>query len=147
MLGFLAQATGDVTGAKKAYEAAVKANPRAGAASNNLAWLYATTGGNLDTGLMLAQAARSQLPDVADVADTLAYVYYKKEMPGFALPLMLDIVEKHANNAIYQFHLGLIYAQAGEDGKARVALTKALKLNPSFEGSEHAKSTLARLVY
>jgi tetratricopeptide (TPR) repeat protein len=147
MLGFLAQATGDVEGAKKAYEAAIKANPRAGAASNNLAWLYATTGGNLDTALLLAQSARSQLPDVPDVADTLAYVYYKKEMPGFALPLMLDIVQKNANNAIYQFHLGLIYAQAGEDGKARVALKKALKLNPSFEGSEQARSTLAQLVY
>jgi len=84
---------------------------------------------------------------VPDVADTLAYVYYKKEMPGFALPLMLDIVERNANNAIYQFHLGLIYAQAGEDGKARIALAKALKLNPSFEGSDQARRALEKLVY
>jgi putative PEP-CTERM system TPR-repeat lipoprotein len=147
MLGLLAQAGGDLDGAKKAYEAAVQANPRAAAASNNLAWLYATSGGNLDTALQLAQSARAQMPDSAEVADTLGYVYYKKEMPGFAVPVLMQCVEKDANNPTYAFHLGLVYAQSGEDAKARQFLTKALKLNPKFEGADEAKRALTKLVY
>jgi len=77
----------------------------------------------------------------------LAYVYYKKELPGFALPLILQVVSRDATNAVYQFHLGLIYAQAGEDAKARTALTNALNLNPKFEGADEARRILAKLVY
>jgi hypothetical protein len=41
----------------------------------------------------------------------------------------------------------MAYAQAGEDAKARTALTKALDLNPKFSGADEAKRTIATLVY
>lgn len=147
MLGLLAHAEGDVTQAQKAYEAAVQADPRAGAAANNLAWIYANGGGNLDSALQLAQSARNQLPDSLEVADTLGFVYYKKEMGGFAIPLLLQCVEKEPRNPLYQYHLGLVYAQNGEDRKARTHLERALDLKIPFEGSADARRVLSRLVY
>jgi Flp pilus assembly protein TadD len=50
-------------------------------------------------------------------------------------------------NPIYQFHIGLAYAQLGEDAKARRALEYALKVAPGFDGAPEAKKTLASLVY
>jgi Flp pilus assembly protein TadD len=41
----------------------------------------------------------------------------------------------------------LVYAQAGEDAKARKAFQTALKLNPRFAGAEHARRVMATLIY
>jgi Flp pilus assembly protein TadD len=68
-------------------------------------------------------------------------------MPGFAIPLLTQIVDKDARNPLYQFHLGLVYARSGEDAKARAALNAALKLNPRFEGAEEARRVLTKLIY
>jgi putative PEP-CTERM system TPR-repeat lipoprotein len=148
MVGLLASADGDLQTARKAYEAAVHADPKALAASNNLAWLYANTeGGNLDTALQLAQTARSFLPDNAEVNDTLGFVYYKKQMGSFAIPLFEAAILKDGDNPNFHYHLGLVYAQMGEDAKSRKELETALKLNPRFEGAEYARRVIATLIY
>ena len=59
----------------------MEADPRAAVAANNLAWMYASRGEQLDRALQLAQAAKAELPDDAAVSDTLAYVYIKKQLP------------------------------------------------------------------
>jgi len=81
------------------------------------------------------------------VNDTLGYVYYRKEMGSFAVPLFEDAILRNGNNPNFHYHLGLVYAQMGEDAKARKALQTALKLNPRFEGAEHARRVIASLVY
>jgi Tfp pilus assembly protein PilF len=48
---------------------------------------------------------------------------------------------------MYQFHLGMTYAQAGDDAKARRALERALALQKDFDGATLARQTLASLVY
>jgi tetratricopeptide (TPR) repeat protein len=147
VLGLLHQASGDTAAAKKAYEAAVTANPRAAAAANNLAWLYATTGGSLDVALQLALSARAEMPDSADIADTVGYIYYKKDMPGFAIPALTQSLTKDPKNPTYLLHMGLVYAAAGEDAKARDVLTRALKISGTFDGADEARRTLTKLVY
>lgn len=42
--------------------------------------MYAEKGQNLDQALNYAQAAKEQLPTVAEVDDTLGFVYFKKEL-------------------------------------------------------------------
>jgi len=44
--------------ARKRYEAALSLDPTAAIAANNLAWMTAETGGNLDVALQLAQTAK-----------------------------------------------------------------------------------------
>ena len=45
---------------------------------------------NLDVALGLAQTAKSQLANDPQVANTLGWVYYKKGLPGLAVPILRD---------------------------------------------------------
>jgi len=72
-------------------------------------------------------------------------VYYKKQEPASAVPQLEKSVAKAPGNPIFQYHLGLAYAGAGQPDKARRALQEALRLNPSFEGAAEARQTLASL--
>ena len=54
-------------------------------AANNLAWIDATSNGNLDVALQLAQTAKAQLPNRHEVDDTLGWIYYKKGLSSMAI--------------------------------------------------------------
>ncbi len=145
MLGTLEQMQGNGTAAKAHYERALEADPEAAVAANNLAWMYATQGGNLDVALQLAQTAKRRLPDHADVNDTLGYVYYKKDLSSQAIAAFKASLTKEPNSAVYHSHIGLAYAKAGDVANARQHLSTAFKLQPTFEGAAEAKKVLDSL--
>jgi tetratricopeptide (TPR) repeat protein len=147
MLGVLCYVTRDVPGARSWWQQALRVDPRAAAAANNLAWLYAENNGDLDAALELAQSARTQWPNEPEVNDTLGWIYYKKKMTGMAVQYLSESAEVDQKNPMFQFHLGMAYAQAGDDAKARRTLQKALSLDPALDGAAEARRTLARLVY
>ena len=78
MAALILQAQGKDEEARRRYERLVEANPRAAVASNNLAWMYASRGEQLDRALQLAQAAKAELPDHPEVNDTLGFVYLEE---------------------------------------------------------------------
>jgi putative PEP-CTERM system TPR-repeat lipoprotein len=148
LLGQIYQSEGDIDTARAEYEAAIRVNPQAPIAANNLAWLYANGhGGTLDEALQLAQVARSKMPASAVTADTLGFVYYKKGMNSFSLTLFQQALDGEPRNPVYHYHLGLLYAQLGEDAKARKALHAALSLDPKFTNAAEARRVIAGLVY
>lgn len=65
MAGLILQAQGKDEEARKRYERIVEKDPHAAVASNNLAWMYASRGEQLDRALQLAQAAVAQVPEGA----------------------------------------------------------------------------------
>ena len=129
--------------AQKQYERVMAIEPRAAVAANNLAWIYAESGGNLDVALQLAQAAKAQLPSQPEINDTLGWIYYKKGLTTLALGPLSQAVDKGPKVAAYQFHLGMALAKNGETDKARTALQAALAIDPSFAGAADARKTLA----
>ena len=131
--------------ARKRYEQALAIDPEMPVAANNLAWMYAETGENLDVALQLAQSATRRLPDNPAIQDTLGWIYYKKGLATLAVPLLQKSVELDPQNPILHFHLGLAYLKAGDSPKARVALQRALALAPDFAGAAEAKQVLASL--
>jgi Flp pilus assembly protein TadD len=145
MLAILDEMTGRSAEAEKAYEKALDVDPQAAVASNNLAWLYATTGRNLDVALQLAQTAKSRLPDEPNVSDTLGWIYLKKNLLTQALPALQESVRHVPTNPEFQFHLGIAHARAGHVEAAREALRQALKLNSTFNGADEARRTLSAL--
>ncbi len=145
MIGMLLQASGDSKGAAARFEQALRVDPDAAVAANNLAWIYAETDGNLDVALQLAKTAQRRLPDSAEVNDTLGYIYYKKDIPSLAISTLKAGVEKDPRNAIYQYHLGLAYSKAGDAVHAKDHLTKALSLKPDFDGAAEARAILQTL--
>jgi tetratricopeptide (TPR) repeat protein len=128
--------------AQKRYEAIVAASLQAPVAANNLAWIYSEHGGNLDVALQLAQSAKTQMPENAEVNDTLGWIYYKKDLPKLAIPLLEDAVGKIPARTLFQYHLGLAYAKAGEAAKAKTVLAQALKLEPNLPEAAEARKVL-----
>lgn len=131
--------------ARRRYEEIMTIDPRAAVAANNLAYLYAEEGGNLDTALQLAQTAKQVLPEAPEVSDTLGFVYLKKNLASLAIQPLLDSTTRDANNPIYHFHLGLAYAQSGAKTKARESLNRALALSQTFPGADQARQALRDL--
>ncbi len=85
------------------------------------------------------------MPDVPAVTDTLAWVQYKKGNYSIAVGLLDDAVKKYPQNAQYRYHLGMALSGAGDNGRAKAELQKALELNLHGDDAKQAQSTLAKL--
>lgn len=145
MVAMILQSQGKNPEAQKRYEQIMQIDGHAAVAANNLAWMYAEKGLNLDQALQLAQTAKASLPEQPEVNDTLGYVYLKKDLATLAVaPLRLS-VEKDPRNPLYHYRLGVAYSKTGDKDGARKELQEALKLNQSFEGADDAKQILASL--
>jgi tetratricopeptide (TPR) repeat protein len=136
MSGMILEQQGKRDLARKRYEDALAIDGRAATAANNLAWILAELGEDLDRALQLAQTATAASPDVPQIMDTLGWVYYKKKQPQLAIPPFARAVEREPSNGWYQYHLGLAYIQAGDNARGRGALEKALRAgtNPTTDG-------------
>ncbi|HSL21168.1 MAG TPA: tetratricopeptide repeat protein [Vicinamibacterales bacterium] len=142
MSGSILLAQNRVAEARERFERALQADARAAVAANNLAWIYAESGEQLDTALHLAQVAKRELGEVPEVLDTLGWVYLKKNLPTIAIPLFEQNVRRDPGNAGYQHHLGLAYASAGDVARARGALQRAVDLAPGLTGAREALAAL-----
>jgi tetratricopeptide (TPR) repeat protein len=140
----LMEERGNWQGAQKQYETAL-ANSQDPIAANNLAYLMASHGGNLDVALSWAQKARQWMPENATAADTLGWIYYQKGLYSMAVQLLQEAADKDANRPAYLYHLGLAQRKAGENTKAKASLTKALKLDPKYGLADEAHKALNEL--
>jgi tetratricopeptide (TPR) repeat protein len=127
MSGMILMTQGQTEQARKRFEAVLAIDPRAAIAANNVAWIRAEAGDDLDLALTLAQTATTQAPDQPDLMDTLGWIYYKKNLPELAIPLFARCVEKEPSRGLFQYHLGLAYLKAGRVDQGRAALERALK--------------------
>lgn len=142
MVGVLLEAEGRKADARKWYEDTVKAVDNAPVVSNNLAFMYAEEGVNLDQALALAQAAKQRMPDDPDVNDTLGWVYYKKDMASLAIGPLLESIKARPNVAEVHLHLGLAYAKTGDKVRAKESLERAMALNPALRNDAATRTTL-----
>ena len=93
LLGILEDARSNSAEAEKNYRKALEISPDSPIAANNLAWLLAETGGNLDEALALAQTAVKTNPNNAGFYDTLGWVYYKKGLKSQAVEQLKKAVQ------------------------------------------------------
>jgi tetratricopeptide (TPR) repeat protein len=127
------------------YENTLKAGGDNPVALNNVAFMYAEEGRELDLALTYAQKARQRLPDNADVADTLGWVYLKKNLTDNALVIFRELVQKQPANATYQYHLGAALLQKGDRAGAKQRLQAALGLKPNKDDEARIRELLAKL--
>ncbi len=144
-LGQLAEFRKDWGSAVAHYQKALGIDPRDAVAKNNLAWVYAEQGGNIDVALRLAQEAKEARPDDPMISDTLGWIYVKKQSFGNAIQLFRQSVEKNPQKALYHYHLGVAYYRAGKKVEAKQSLQMALKLQRDIAGSQEAKEILGAL--
>ena len=144
-LGMIYESEKDFTKAQASYEKALQINPNFAPAANNLAYLYAERGGNIDMALNLAQKAKEQVPDDPHISDTLGWIYYKKNIPSRAIVYLKEAAEKVPNEPMIRYHLGMAYYKNGNRDLAKKELNEALKIDPKFQGADEARATLNAL--
>ncbi|MFO0699147.1 MAG: tetratricopeptide repeat protein [Nitrospira sp.] len=145
MLGLIHENRNELGKAQTQYETILKLNPKFVPAANNLAWVIVQQGGNLDVALSYAQTAREGSPDDPHIADTLGWVYYKKNTNLLAISLLKEAVEKLPNEPEVHFHYGMALAKNNQVADAKKSLQTALQLRPNFPGADEARKTLKSL--
>lgn len=130
IVGTLHELRGEPEKARQAYERAIELDPELAPAKNNLAYLLAERGENLDRALDLAQEAKAMLPDNPNTADTLGWVLYKKGIPSAAIGYLQEADEgfdtRDPSFGIVRHHLALAYRANDEPEKARAVLEQTL---------------------
>jgi tetratricopeptide (TPR) repeat protein len=144
-LGTLYQHTGDIKEAESSYRKALEIREDFAPAANNLAWVLAEHGGNIDEALKWAQVAKEKMPQDPSIMDTLGWIYYKKDLYRSAIVELEQSHGKMPTNPAVAFHLGMAYLQNGQKEEAKEALDKALQISERFPGSEEAKKALRQL--
>jgi len=131
--------------ARLAYEQTLKLDPANAVALNNLAFIIAENGGDLDQALTFAQRAKQLLPGLNEVSDTLGLIYLRKNLNDEALRIFADLVAKEPNHSTYRYHLGMALSRKGDKGRARRELEEALKANPSSDEAGKIRDLMSRL--
>lgn len=144
-LGVQLDLAGDKKSARELYETVLKTQPEQPVALNNLAFLLAEGGGDLDRALSLAERARQQLPEETDVADTLGWIYLKKNLSESALNLFAEIAKKKPENATYRYHLALALYQKGDKIQAKKEASAALSQKPNKDDEQKIRELISKL--
>jgi tetratricopeptide (TPR) repeat protein len=123
----LLEAMGRQAQARDAYNQVLGINPDNGVALNNLAFLNAKTGQNLDVAMTLAERAKKRMPDSPNVSDTLGYVYYEKNLTGDAIRELQQAVEAAPLNSMFRLHLAMALLKNGDKPGAKREAESALR--------------------
>ncbi len=125
---FEAEERNDIANAIRSYEAALRRGENTGTAANNLAWILAQRGTDLERALSLAEKARSLNPANPAVLDTLGVVRLRRREYSMAVDLLESArrlataqPEAGAREHLLQeinHHLAEAYVRAGQPRQA-----------------------------
>ena len=144
-LALILEGTGRADQAGPIYEQILKIQPDHPTALNNLAYIKAEKGVDLEEALTMAQRARQKAPNSNEIADTLGWIYIKKNLSEEAVRMFQDLVTKDPGNATFHYHYGLALLQKGDKPATRRELEQALRDNPSKQQETEIRDVLAKL--
>jgi len=133
------------TEARPLYDQVLRIQPDNPLALNNLAYLLAEEGNELDAALTLAQRARQKQPNDPMIADTLGWIYIKKGLANNALAIFSDLTVKHPTVPVFHYHHAMALSQRGDKAQAKRSLDLALKNNPQKQELEDIKKLQQKL--
>jgi Flp pilus assembly protein TadD len=113
------------------------------ASRNDLAWILAEDGRELDLALSLASEA-SRLSPEPEIFDTLGFVYLKRGEAALAVEALEKAVAGRPGSPSIRYRLGTALRQTGDSERARAMLTDALEAG-AFPEAEAARRELALL--
>jgi tetratricopeptide (TPR) repeat protein len=144
-LGLLLDGTGRREQAKPIWEQILRIDPGHPVALNNLAFIKAEEGADLDQALTMAQRARQKLPNSTDVADTLGWIYIKKNLSEDAIRVFSEITQKEPKNPTFRYHYGMALMQKGDRAGARREFETAMRNSPSKDEASRMQELLRRI--
>lgn len=117
-----------------AYNKVLNLEPDNALALNNLAYLSAESGTNLDQAQTYAERAKKKAPNSPEVSDTLGYVYLQKNLNTQAAEIFRQNVAEHPDNASFRFHLAMALLKEGDKQGAKDQASRALQgANPDLQ--------------
>ncbi|MBI4861115.1 MAG: tetratricopeptide repeat protein, partial [Candidatus Riflebacteria bacterium] len=108
----------DFPNASKEFKETIRLQPDNALAKNNLAYLYAEKGVNLDEAMRLVDDALVKLPDNAAFIDTKGWIYYKQKKYDQAVEALKKAIEQMPETSDLHLHLGTVYLTLGKTGDA-----------------------------
>jgi tetratricopeptide (TPR) repeat protein len=144
-LALLYDRTGRSAEARKEYELVIQIQPENATALNNLAYLEAEDGVDLDQALAYAQRAQQKLPGDLDIQDTLALVYIRKNLTSDGIRMLRSLVSQKPESAPFHLHLALALYQNGDRPWAKRELEIALRHQPTAKEQNKIRELLAKV--
>jgi tetratricopeptide (TPR) repeat protein len=123
----ICEALGKKKEATDSYNKVLAIDPDNALVLNNLAYMTADSGANLDQAMTYAERAKKRAPDSPDVSDTLGYVYYQKNLNSEALRIFKQLSVDHPQNSTFHLHLAMALLKQGDKRAARDEANKALQ--------------------
>lgn len=142
-LGNLNLLKGENQTAIENYRKVLELDPNQVTAMNNLAWLLAEEGKEVDQALGLAQKAAELSPDNPAVQNTLGRIFYQKGLYTMAVR-HLERAVAGGSNAKRDFYLGAAYLKSGNQAKGQSRLQAVLKQYPDTWEAKQASQLIAR---
>jgi len=144
-LALLFDRTGHSEEARGEYQIVILLQPDNTAALNNLAYLDAEEGVDLDQALEHAQRAQQRMPNDPNVQDTLALVYIRKNLTNDGVRMLRDLVSRNPDNAAFHLHLAFALYQKGDRPWAKRELQAAARNNPDPKQQVKIRELLAKI--
>jgi Tfp pilus assembly protein PilF len=132
---------GDPRIALDEYRRVLDKQPVHAEALNNTAYLLVEINKQPDDALRYAEQAHELQPENPSFSDTLGWILYSKGLYSGAVK-HLELAASHKENVIWQYHLAMAYAKAGEKKRAQATLDAALRANPNVPEAQAAKQLL-----
>jgi tetratricopeptide (TPR) repeat protein len=130
---------------KPLYGKILEVSPDNPIALNNLAYMMAESGSDLDQALTYAQKAKQKMPTNLDIADTLGWIYIKKNLSEDAIKIFRDLVDKKPEHVTWRYHLAIALFQKGDKLAAKKELQTALRNNPTRDEDKKIQELLGRI--
>lgn len=144
-LGSLNEEQGKRDEAAKLYREALKRNPSYAPALNNLAVLALEgVGGKPAEGLRLAELAIKGDPSNPNLLDTYGYALFRNGRIPEAKKVLERVASVLPDNPSVNYHLALVYREAGDRAQALARINKALEKGRFLEEPQ-ARKLLAEL--
>jgi cellulose synthase operon protein C len=130
--------------ARRNYTLAIQLGADNADVFNNLAYLNADMGLELDGALEFAKRALAKAPSDPNFADTAGFVYLKKKDTASALRVFRGLSKKYPQNGGFRYHLALALLQNGETTEGQRELREAVAADPSLRIGAGAGETSSR---
>ena len=118
--------------AKSNYRRAIELGADDPDVFNNLAYLEAESGTDLDDALGLSQRALFRSPGNSQYADTVGFIYLKKHDNANALQVFQTLAERFPNDPAFRYHLALALLESGKREQGERELRTAVAADPSL---------------
>jgi tetratricopeptide (TPR) repeat protein len=146
LMAYLMLRLGDEQGARETYERALAGGSQLTLLKNDLAFLLAREGRDLDRAEQLAKEAANAPGESLAAVDTLGFVYLRNGKADAAL-WQFRFAADHAQPpvATYFYHLGLALMELERSNEARLAFERALSIDPEFADAGEARRQIGLL--